>query len=426
MIDGLFEDLGEKREDYFRLHRLVPSYKIFWKEGLPTEIPAEKEEIARLFDTFEPDGGRKLIDFLKSAKKKYEIAAADFMENPGLKWSELINLKALKNAMSLDVLKSVDKDVSRRFSSAKARAILNFPVLFLGEMPSRIPSLYTLMNYADLELGTWYPEGGMGALAASLRRIAEKEGVVFHTGTAIDRFVVEGDSITSIASGEQLIPVENVIASADYRFVEQELVPASHRRYSEAYWNKRKMAPSCLIFYVGLNRKVPALLHHNLFFDEDLIEHGKTIYDDPRWPENPLFYVCATSKTDPNVAPEGCENLFILIPVAPDLADTQEIRDRYFSLVMKRIEQHCAADLNDSVVYKRDYCINDFKADYNAFKGNAYGLANTLRQTANLKPRITSKLDNLLFCGQLTVPGPGIPPALISGKIVAKQILEQP
>lgn len=426
MIDGLFADLGEKRADYFQLQRLSPSYKVFWKDGAPTEIPAGKEEVVQLFDTFEPDGGQKLIDFLKSAQKKYEIAAADFMENPGLKWSELVNLKALRNAMSLDVLKSVDKDVSRRFSSAKARAILNFPVLFLGEMPNRIPSLYTLMNYADLELGTWYPEGGMGALAAALRKIAEKEGVVFHTGKAIDRFVVENDRISAIGSGEQLVPVEQVIASADYRFVEQELVPASHRRYSEAYWNKRKLAPSCLIFYVGLNRKVPELQHHNLFFDEDLIEHGKTIYDNPRWPENPLFYVCATSKTDANAAPEGCENLFILIPVAPDLEDTPEIRERYFALVLQRIEQQCPVkNLRENVVYKRDYCINDFKADYNAFKGNAYGLANTLRQTANLKPRITSKLDNLLFCGQLTVPGPGIPPALISGKIVAKHILTQ-
>ncbi len=426
MIDGLFNDLGENREDYFRLKRLDPSYKIFWKEDVPTEIPAKREELLQLFDSFEPDGGKKLVDFLKDAQKKYEIAVSDFMENPGLKWSELINLKALRNAMSLDILKSVSKDVNSRFSSSKARSILHFPVLFLGEMPNRIPSLYTLMNYADLELGTWYPEGGMGALAGALRSIAEKEGVVFHTNTAIDRFVVAGDSITSIASGENTFPVKKVVASADYHFVEQELVPPSHRRYSETYWNKRKLAPSCLIFYVGLNCKVPQLEHHNLFFDEDLDEHGKTIYDNPQWPENPLFYVCATSKTDPDVAPDGSENLFILIPVAPDLEDSDEIRERYFSTVIGRIEKHCSVSLHDAVVYKRGYCINDFKSDYNAYKGNAYGLANTLNQTANLKPRINSKLNNLLFCGQLTVPGPGIPPAMISGKIVAKQILTKP
>jgi len=423
LVDSLFEDLGETRSDYFSLQRLNPSYKIFWKNSEPTEMPVAFSDLVRLFDEFEPGGGTKLTAFLKDAKVKYEIATRDFMENPGLKWSELMNLEALKNAFKLDILKSVDSDVSKRFSSEKARAILNFPVLFLGEMPNRIPSLYTLMNFADLELGTWYPEGGMGALATALRTIAEKEGVVFHTGSEVTGFRVEHHRITQLEIGEQLFPTEQVIAGADYRFVEQELVPPAYRRYSPEYWNSRKMAPSCLIFYVGLSRTVPGLEHHNLFFDEDLMAHGKTIYETKEWPENPLFYVCAPSKTDKSVAPEGNENLFILIPVAPDLEDTAEIRDRYFHIVMNRIEQHCSLPLKDSVVYKRDYCINDFKADYNAFKGNAYGLANTLRQTANLKPKITSKLSNLLFCGQLTVPGPGIPPAMISGKIAAKHFI---
>jgi phytoene desaturase len=423
MIDGLFKDLGEDRSDYFQLKRLEPSYKIFWKDDSPTEMPATRAEIISLFESFEKNGGQKLEHFLRDAQIKYEIAAADFLENPGLKWSELINLKALKNALKLDILKSVDKDVSSRFTSAKARAILNFPVLFLGEMPQRIPSLYTLMNYADLELGTWYPEGGMGALAEALKTIAEKAGVVFHMNAPVSKFDVEKNHITGIHAGGKQIPVDYVIASADYNFVEQQLVPASHRRYSDAYWNKRKMAPSCLIYYIGLSKKLQELRHHNLFFDEDLTAHGREIYDDPKWPTHPLFYVCATSKTDQATAPEGHENLFVLIPVAPGIEDTAEIRDRYFETVLGRMEKHCGTSLREHVVYKRDYCISDFQSDYNAFKGNAYGLANTLGQTANLKPKITSRLTNLLFCGQLTVPGPGIPPALISGKIAAKHLI---
>ena len=423
MVDELFEDLGEKRSDYFQLKRLEPSYKIFWKDDEPTAMPAKRADLEALFESFEPEGGKKLSTFLKDAQLKYEIAAADFLENPGLKWSELINLKALKNALKLDILKSVDKDVSSRFQSKKARAILNFPVLFLGEMPNRIPSLYTLMNYADLELGTWYPEGGMGALANALQAIARKEGVVIHTDAPVTKFEVEQNRITALRIKEKTIPVENVIASADYHFVEQQLVPASHRRYSAAYWDKRKMAPSCLIFYIGLSGKVPGLEHHNLFFDEDLMEHGREIYDTPKWPSHPLFYVCATSKTDETTAPEGQENLFVLIPVAPGIADTAEIREKYLQIVLGRIEKHCKTTVRESIVYKRDYCISDFQSDYNAFKGNAYGLANTLWQTANLKPKITSKLENLLFCGQLTVPGPGIPPALISGKIAATHLI---
>jgi len=423
LIDDLFNDLGEKRSDYFQIQRLIPSYKIFWKAGQSTNMPASLSELCSLFDSFEKDGGRKLKEFLTDAKLKYEIATADFLENPGLKWSELINLKALKNSFKLDVFKSVEKDVSKRFQSEKARTILNFPVLFLGEMPNRIPSLYTLMNYADLELGTWYPQGGMGALANALKQIAIKNGVIFHVNSPVTKFEIEKDIITKITVNEKELNVNKIIASADYHFVEQNLVPVSHRQYSESYWNSRKMAPSCLIFYIGLSKKIEGLEHHNLFFDEDLKEHGKEIYDNPQWPKSPLFYVCVTSKTDTQVAPEGCENLFVLMPIAPGITDTKEIREEYFELILARMENRLKTKIKDLIIFKRDYCINDFQDDYNAYKGNAYGLANTLKQTANLKPKITSKLKNLFYCGQLTVPGPGIPPALISGKIVAKHLL---
>lgn len=422
LIDDLFQDLGEKRSDYFQLQRLNPSYKIFWKAGESTSMPTSMTDLCLLFDSFEKEGGKKLRLFLDDAKLKYEIASADFLENPGLKWSELINLKALKNAFKLDVLKSVEKEVNKRFQSEKARTILNFPVLFLGEMPNRIPSLYTLMNYADMELGTWYPQGGMGALAYALEKIAKKNGVKFHVNSPVSKFEIEKNKISKIVINEKEINVENVIASADYQFVEQNLVPPSHRRYSEDYWNSRKMAPSCLIFYLGLSKKIEGLEHHNLFFDEDLKAHGKEIYENPQWPKNPLFYVCVTSKTDEGVAPVGSENLFVLMPIAPGIEDTHEIREKYFSLLIGRMENHLQSKISETVVFKQSYCVNDFQKDYNAFKGNAYGLANTLKQTANLKPKITSKLKNLLYCGQLTVPGPGIPPALISGKIVAKHL----
>lgn len=423
LIDQMFEDLGEKRSDYFALKRLNPAYKVFWKNEEPTEIPEDFEDLKRLFDSFEEKGGEKLEKFLKDAEIKYEVAVDEFLFKPGLKWSELISTKVLKKAIKLDVLKSVEKDVKNRFTSARAQAILNFPVLFLGEMPNRIPSLYTLMNYADLKLGTWYPEGGMGVLAKSLHKIAEQNGVKFNLNAALEKVKCVDNTIDKITVNGEDLNTENVLVSADYHHVEQEIIPEEFRTYSKKYWDKRKLAPSCLIFYVGVDKEIDGLQHHNLFFDEDLIEHGKTIYNDPSWPENPLFYVCAPSKTDKDVAPEGHENLFFLIPIAPNLQDTEEIRERYFIELTERLKMHLSVDITPHIKYKRSYCIKDFKEDYNAFKGNAYGLANTLKQTANLKPKINSKLDNLNYCGQLTVPGPGVPPALISGQIVAEQII---
>ncbi len=280
------------------------------------------------------------------------------------------------------------------------------------------------MNYADLELGTWYPEGGMHALAKALESIARKEGVEFHFNTQVEAIEAADGAATGISTSKGTHNFDAIIGGADYHHIEQKLIPAKYRRYSPEYWNKRKLAPSSLIYYLGVDKEIPGLEHHNLFFDEDLNDHGKEIYTNPKWPSKPLFYACAPSKTDKTVAPAGHENIFILMPIATDLEDTETIREQYFKLIMERMEKRCGTSIVDHIIYKRSYCISDFKSDYNSLKGNAYGLANTLFQTANLKPKMKSKLKNVFFCGQLTVPGPGIPPALISGKIAAKQLIK--
>ncbi|MDX2362631.1 MAG: phytoene desaturase family protein [Crocinitomicaceae bacterium] len=425
VIDNLFEDLGEKREDYFQLTRLDPAYTVYWNDKTATAIPEDYNELLQLFDSFEPGGAIKLKKFLADAKIKYDTAMGSFIEYPGLKIGELVKFKIFKEAMKLDVLKSVEKDIAKRFSSEKARNILNFPVLFLGERPDKIPSMYTLMNYADLELGTWYPEGGMNALAQALETVAKKYGAQFHYKANVEAINTENKSASGLTVNGDIIDFDQIVAGADYNFVEQKLIPKEFRRYDENYWDKRKMAPSALIFYLGFNKRIEKLDHHNLFFDELLSEHGKEIYENPKWPTKPLFYACAPAKTDISVAPENHENLMALIPIAPDLEDNEEVRNEYLDKILDRLEIHCGEMLKNHIIYKKSFCVNDFKSAYNSYKGNAYGLANTLRQTANLKPKMKSKLKNVYFCGQLTVPGPGIPPALISGKIAAKQLLKE-
>jgi phytoene desaturase len=425
VIDRLFSDLGEDRSAYFGLTQLDPAYRVYWKDSTCTDIPASHEALIALFDTLETQGGPKLEKFLKDAQVKYDTAMHSFIENPGLRFSELLQPGILRDALKLDVFKSVEKDVARRFKSDKARNLLNFPVLFLGERPEKIPAMYTLMNYADLVLGTWYPEGGMNALAQALEKIALKHGAQFHYRATVEGVEVDQDAVSGLKVNGETKNFDAVIASADYHFVEQTLLPAKYRRYSASYWAKRKMAPSALIFYLGFDRKLDFLDHHNLFFDEVLRDHGREIYEHPRWPSKPLFYACAASKSDPQVAPEGCENLMILIPIAPDLEDSAQERENYLQLVLDRLEKHGQQSIRPNMIYQNSFAVNDFKSAYNSFKGNAYGLANTLRQTANLKPKLKSKLKKLYFCGQLTVPGPGIPPSLISGKIAAKELAKE-
>ena len=210
-----------------------------------------------------------------------------------------------------------------------------------------------------------------------------------------------------------------LISGADYNHTES-LLEQKYRQYKPNYWKKRTFAPSSLLFYVGFNKKLKNVKHHNLIFDTDFETHAKEIYDKPVWPSDPLFYANFTSKTNPKTAPEGCENGFFLIPIAINLNDTYEIRKKYFDFIIKKMELYTGQKLKDSVVYKKSFCVNDFKSEYNSYGGNAYGLANTLMQTAFLRPKMKSKLvENLYFCGQLTVPGPGVPPAIVSGELVA-------
>lgn len=304
---------------------------------------------------------------------------------------------------------------------------MEFPVLFLGETADNIPALYSLMNYADIALGTWYPKGGMHEIIKGMVKLAEEKGVKIQYNSEIEEIEIQNGVAHSVRlkSGER-IKADIVVAGADYHHVDRHLVNPKYSNYSEEYWDKRVMAPSSLLFYMGINKRLKNLRHHNLFFDEPLGPHADAIYKNPRWPEKPLFYASVPSITDPSVAPEGMENLFLLIPLAPDLEDSEETREKYYDMIMERLERFSGQEIRSHVVYKRSYAHSDFKSDYHAYKGNAYGLANTLTQTAILKPSLKSKkVKNLYYTGQLTVPGPGVPPSLISGYVVAKEVLKE-
>lgn len=257
-------------------------------------------------------------------------------------------------------------------------------------------------------------------------KVAQEKGVSFHYNQNVSSVDIENKHIKKVHTEQHSYQADICVASADYHYIETKLLPPQYRSYTEKYWDSRALAPSSLIFYIGLNKKLDGLTHHNLFFDRDFVPHAKDIYENKKWPEDPLFYLSITSKTDSSVAPPSHENLFILIPVAVGLEDNEEIREKYYQLVMDRLEYLTGQSIREAVVFKRSYAHNDFINDYNAYKGNAYGLANTLRQTAILKPGLKSKkIKNLYYTGQLTIPGPGVPPSLISGRVVAEEITKE-
>ncbi len=450
VFEDFFALFGKKVADYYELVRLDPSYQVFFgvktaldsagkmaQDGMISsfakatadkndviDIPAQMCELEKLFDTIEPGSAANLRKFLAEAEYKYRVGMGEFVHKPSHNIWEFADWRVLASLIRLQMFTPMSKHVRDLFKNEKLIQLLEFPVLFLGATPQKTPALYSLMNYADMALGTWYPMGGMYKIVEAMATLALELGVEIKLSQEVAQIeTAKGKAIAAITSDGTRYEADAFVGGADYHHIESKLLDSSSRNYTDQYWKERVMAPSCLLWYIGVNKRLTGLKHHNLFFDEDFGLHSEEIYTNPKWPSRPLFYVSAPSVTDPSVAPDGCENLFVLIPVAPGLEDTPEVRERYFEVVMERLERHTSQSIRPHIVYQRSYAHADFVQDYHAFRGNAYGLANTLLQTAFLKPKMKNrKLSNFWYTGQLTTPGPGVPPSLISGQVVAAEI----
>lgn len=422
IIESFFNDFGKKASDFYTLVPLDPQFEMVFSDGT-MNIPHNYQEMKDLFEKTEPGAGEKLDAFMKDAQYKYEVGMQDFVNKPCHSWFEFVSPKIAKSALKLDLLTNFQRFVRKYFTHPKLIVLMEFPVIFLGAAPKDIPALYSLMNYGGYKLGTWYPMGGFSKIIDAMKNIAQEQGTRFYTNADVEKINVNGKEASSLTVNQKEMTFDVIIASSDYHHTETKLLSEEYRNYNEDYWEKRVFAPSCLIFYLGFKEKIQNLKHHTLFFENDLDLHTEEIYKDKKWPTKPLFYACCPSKTDDSVAPENCENVFLLMPVAPGIEDSEEIRERYFMEMILRLEKHTGAtDLLLKIDYKRSYCVKNFKEDYNAYQGNAYGLANTLSQTAVLKPSLRNKkIKNLFYTGQLTVPGPGVPPSIISGKIAANE-----
>ena len=423
VFERFFNQFNKRVSDYYSLTRLDPSYRIYFKDE-PLDIPAGYDALKVLFEKLEPGSSNMLEKFMQEAAYKYEIGMNKLVYKPGLSVNEFADIDLIKGVFRLDVFNSLKSHVAKHFHNSKLRELMEFPVLFLGAMPRHIPALYSLMNYADIKGGTWYPQGGMYSIVEAMCSLAKELGVQLLFNENVTAINIKNGKATSVSTTNDTYNAEVVISAADYHFTEMQLLPEAYRSYTQKYWDSRIMAPGSLLYYVGLNKKLQGITHHSLFFDASFEAHGKAIYKTKEWAKDPLFYVSATSVTDDSVAPADCENLFLLIPEAAGLiGDTEELRDYYFNIIIQRMEQHLQQSIAKSIIFKKSFAHSNFINDYNAFKGNAYGLANTLMQTAVLKPRCKSrKVRNLFYAGQLTVPGPGVPPSIISGEVVARVI----
>ena len=423
VFEKFFADFGKKPNDFYQLDRLKPGYQVYFDVNDSITVPGNLDAIYKIFEDEEKGSSKHLKSFLASARENYDIAVKKMVYKPGISPLELVSTETIARVSQF--FSTIRKDVRKNIKNNKLIQILEFPVLFLGAKPSNTPAFYNFMNYADFGLGTWHPKGGMYKVVEGMVSLAKSLGVEFVTNAAIDKIVTDSNNAVKAlkVNGEE-IATDLVLSGADYHHTEQ-LLDNNLRQYSEKYWSKKTFAPSSLLFYVGFDKKIKNVCHHTLFFDTDFDIHAKDIYDTPKWPKNPLFYASFSSITDDSLAPKGKEAGTFLIPLAPGLEDTEELREKYFNKILERLEKLTGQDVRKSIIFKKSFCVNDFIKEYNSYKGNAYGLANILMQTAFLRPKIKSKkVKNLYFTGQLTVPGPGVPPALISGKIASDLIIK--
>ena len=423
VFDRFFADFDKKTTDYYELIKLSPAYRVYYGIDDFITIADNLTEIIAAFEVIEKGSGALLQDFMARAKSNYDIAIKDLVYRPGVSPLELITTKtALKVG---EFFSNISRDVRKKFKNERLIQILEFPVLFLGAKPSDTPSFYSFMNYADFGLGTWHPKTGMFDLVRAMESLALELGVTFETNANIEKIIVENKTAVALQVNGAIVKSDLILSGADYHHTET-LLDQEHRAYSEKYWDSRVFAPSSLLFYVGFDKKIENISHHALFFDVDFYQHAKDIYDEPQWPKEPLFYANFPSLTDKTAAPEGMESGFFLVPLAPGINDTEALREEYFDKIIDRFETLTQQSVKNNIIFKESFCKNDFVSEYNSYKGNAYGMANTLLQTAFLRPKLKSKkVKNLYFTGQLTVPGPGVPPALISGKLVSELINKQ-
>lgn len=423
VFEKFFNDFNYTTSDFYELIQLNPAFQVIFDDGDVIQVPADSKKLADIFEKYERGSRKKLMNYLNQSKLLYDLSMNGAVDKPYLNWSDYLDKKFLNIQMLSSLFRSVSGDVRKYFHHSKLRQLLEFPVIFLGSTADKIPALYHLMNYACFKLGTWYPMGGMYEIIKSIHKIGLENNAQYFVNTEVKEILVKNKKVIGIRTDKDFIEADIVISSADYTHTENNLIKKQFANYNEKYWERKTFAPSALIFYLGVNKKLPRLIHHNLFFDADFNKHIHQIYSSKQWPDNPLFYVSVPSKTDNIVSPSGYENIFILIPIALGLKDDENIHEQIFNNVINRIEKFIGEKFSENIIVKHKYSVSNFIKDYNAYKGNAYGLANTLFQTAGFKPKMRNKnISNLFYIGQLTVPGPGVPPSLISGKIVSNLI----
>ena len=423
VFEKFFAEFGKKPTDYMDLVRLDPAYRVFFSEDDCCDISKDLNKNLDLFESFEPGAKEKMKKYLKNSHYEYDIAMRDFIYKNYKHLTDFFKPKLIVEGTKLHMFEKLDSYAKRYFKSEKIRKILEYTIVFLGGSPYDSPALYSLMSHVDFNLGVWFPKGGMGKLADAMYTLAKEQNVEFIFNEPVEQILIKKGMATGVKTSKNNYEADFVIVNADYAWADTHLVEKKYQSYSDSYWNKRKIAPSAYLLFLGLDKQIKKFIHHNLYFHDQWVNHFDDIFKHPQWPEKYSYYVSCISKTDKNTAPKGCENVFVLVPVAPGLEDNDKVREKYFKNTIDHMEKLAGENIRDHIIVKRIFAHNDFSQRYNAYKGTALGLAHTLKQTAIFRPRHQSKkVKNLYYTGHYNHPGIGVPMVIISSQILRDAI----
>ncbi len=426
VFDHFFAKFGTASKDLFDLKRLDPHYRVFFGNKEYVDISADMSKNNKLFEHIEPGSSIRIKGFLDKAKKDYESAIRYVLYKEFRSLKDFLDPDMLREGRKLNLLTNLDRYVKGIVSSKKLQQILMYPIVFLGGSPKKTPSFYSILSHVDFNLGVFYPMGGIYSVIKALETIAKEQGVKIVTNTSVVKILIDSGRASGVVADGKTYLADCVVSNADYAFTELSLLDKKYQTYPSSYWKKRTIAPSAFLLYLGLNKKISSLKHHTLSFAHDWENHFDQIFSNPSYPSSPSFYICAPSKTDPAVAPQGCENIFILVPISPYIEDTDQKRKEYTDFIIGEVESLLGERIREHILVQRTFSVNDFKQEYNAYEGTALGLAHTLSQTALWRPTMKSKkVQNLYYVGQYTQPGIGMPMCLISAELVSKRIYEE-
>ncbi|NTV31215.1 phytoene desaturase [candidate division WWE3 bacterium] len=426
VFEHFFSRFNKKPTDFYKLVKLDPSYRAFFGDDDSIDVSPDIGKNLEIFKKYEKDGDIKLKKYLADAEYKYNVALNTFLYRDYRYLSDLFDKRLILEGTKLRLFENLDRFTKRFIENEKLRQLLQYSIVFLGGAPKNTPALYSLISHVDFTQGVYYPMGGYGAVVKGIQNLAESFGTKFILNEPVTSIIIKDKNAVGVKTKNNEYHGDIIVMNADYHHAETKLLPPEYQTYPESYWQKRTVAPSAFILYLGLNKKIPGLEHHNIFIDRDWIKHFDAIFENPSWPTSPSYYVSVPSKTDPSVAPADGENVFILVPVASGLTDTPEIRQSFRKQILDHLEQKLQTTIRDAIVVEQSFAHNDYISYYNAFKGTALGISHTMFQTAVFRPHHQShKVGNLFYTGQYTHPGIGVPITLISSEIVSDQIAQK-